>query len=60
MILLAKIISWTSLVGLTVPSLMFASGRMELDQVKTLMTIASVIWFVTASAYMWKSDVDKT
>ena len=52
----AKIISWISLAVLTVPSLMFASGRLELDQVKTLMMIATIIWFVTASAWMWKSD----
>lgn len=52
----AKIISWVSLAVLTVPSLMFAFGRMELDQVKTLMMAATIIWFVSASAWMWKSD----
>ena len=52
----AKIISWISLAVLTVPSLMLAFGRLELDQVKTLMMIATIIWFVTASAWMWKND----
>ncbi len=51
-----KIISILSLGLLTVPSLFFLSGSMELDRVKALMLLATLIWFVTAGSYMWGSD----
>ena len=56
MILIAKIISWLSLIALIVPSIMFLAGRMELDQVKKLMLIATVVWFVTATMWMWPKE----
>ena len=54
--LFAKITSWISLGALVVPALFFLNGRATLDQVKTIMLIATVIWFVTASLWMWRSD----
>ena len=52
----AQIISWCSLILLTVPSLLFLTGRMELSQVKNLMFAATIIWFVSASLWMWNSN----
>ncbi len=52
---IAQIVSWLSLVALTVPSILYlAGGRMELDTVKNIMLIASLVWFLSATPWMWK------
>ena len=56
MILIAKIISWISLIALIVPSIMFLAGRIELPQVKSMMLIATVVWFVSAYLWMWHKE----
>lgn len=56
MILAAKIISWISLIALIVPSILFLAGRMELDQVKMVMLISTIVWFVTAATWMWRKE----
>jgi hypothetical protein len=48
------IISVLSLVVLTVPSILFLAGRMELDTVKWVMLAATVVWFAAATPWMWK------
>jgi len=53
--LIARIISPLALVVLVVPPLLFLADRMELDQVKLLMSIATVAWFVTATLWMGNS-----
>lgn len=53
MILTAKIISWLSLIAVIAPSIMFMAGRMELPQVKNVMLIATIVWFVSAYFWMW-------
>jgi uncharacterized membrane protein len=55
--LFVKILSWVSLVGLVVPAILYLMGRMELDQVKYVMLIMTIIWFILASLWMWKNDV---
>ncbi len=56
MVLVVKLISWISLVALIVPAIAFLAGSMELDQVKTIMLISTVIWFVTAAMWMWGKE----
>jgi hypothetical protein len=51
--LIARVISWISLILLTGSVLLLLAGRMELDQVKLLMMISTVSWFITAT--MWLS-----
>jgi hypothetical protein len=52
--LAAQIVSWISLVVLMVPVLLYLAGQMSsLDRVKMIMTISSIVWFVTASVWMW-------
>lgn len=52
--LAAQIISWISLVVLMVPVLLYLAGQVSsLDQVKWIMNMASIVWFVTASIWMW-------
>ena len=48
------VISVLSLVVLIVPSILFLAGRMDLDTVKWVMLAATVIWFVTATPWLWK------
>lgn len=52
--LIFQIISWLSLILLTAPAILFLTGRTDLDTVKKLMIAASIIWFVSASLWMWK------
>ena len=51
---IAQIISWLSLVALTVPSILYLAGSMDLDTVKRIMLVASLIWFLSATPWMWK------
>ncbi|MBC8481775.1 MAG: hypothetical protein H8D47_03825 [Planctomycetes bacterium] len=46
-----RIISWISLAILIAPALLFLFGKIELDQVKIIMLIATVAWFITATAW---------
>jgi hypothetical protein len=51
-----QIISVAALIVLTVPSIVFLAGRLELGQVKWIMLVASIVWFVTATPWMWKDN----
>lgn len=53
---IAKFISWASLLVLIVPALCFLADVGNLPQIKTVMLASTVIWFITAPMYMWKSD----
>ena len=53
---MAKYIALVSLVLLIVPSAMFLADRMELQTVKTVMLIATIIWFIFATVWMWKNN----
>jgi len=53
-----QIISLLSLIALTLPSVLFLAGRLELDMIKWLMPLATIVWFVTASLWMWKDNGD--
>jgi hypothetical protein len=54
MVLVVKLISWISLVALIAPAILFLAGRMELDQVKLIMLMATIVWFVSTPLWMWK------
>ena len=51
-----QIVSLLALVALTLPSIMFLTGRMELNTVKWLMILATFVWFVAATPWMWKDN----
>jgi hypothetical protein len=51
-----KIISLLALIALTLPSVIFLAGKLELDRVKWLMLLATIVWFVTATGWMWKDN----
>lgn len=54
--LILQIVSLLSLVAVVLPSILFLAGRLELDTVKWLMLLATIVWFVTASMWMWKDN----
>jgi hypothetical protein len=51
-----QIVSLLALIALTLPSIMFLAGRMDLDTVKWIMLLATIVWFVTATPWMWKDN----
>ena len=51
-----QIISLLALLALTLPSVIFLAGRMELPTAKWLMLLATVVWFVAATPWMWKDN----
>ena len=49
-----SIISYASLALLTVPALLYLTGKIPLDSLKLLMLIATILWFVTTPLWMEK------
>ena len=52
MVLVVKVISWISLVAIIAPAILFMAGRMELEQVKLIMLISTITWFIAAAISM--------
>ncbi len=51
---LTIVIAVLSLVVLMLPSILFLAGRMQLDTVKWIMNLATVLWFVAGTPWLWK------
>ncbi len=51
-----QFISLLALIALTLPSVNFLAGKMELNMVKWFMLLATIVWFVTATGWMWKDN----
>ncbi|WP_158279857.1 hypothetical protein [Coraliomargarita sinensis] len=49
-----SIISFAALALLTVPSVLYLSGVLELESMKLLMLIATVLWYVVTPLWMEK------
>ena len=56
MLPILKIVSLLALIALILPSILFLAGRIELDSTKLFMLAASIVWFVTATPWMWKDN----
>lgn len=48
------VVAVLSLVLLTAPAILFLAGRMQLDTAKWVMLAATIIWFATATPWLWK------
>lgn len=48
------IVSVLSLVVLMLPSILFLAGCMDLGTTKLVMLLATIVWFVAATPWMWK------
>ena len=55
---IAKPVSLLSLVVLILPSFLFLIGRIGFDSVKWIMLVATIVWFVSASLWMWDGDTE--
>ena len=51
-----KIVSLLALIALTLPSILFLAGRLELNTVKWVMILATIVWFVVVTPSMWKNN----
>ena len=51
-----RLIGYIGIVVLIVPSILFLAGRMELDQVKTIMIVATIVWFGASAILVWNLD----
>ena len=51
-----QFVSLLALLALTLPSVLFLAGRMELDKVKWIMLLATIVWFAAATPWMWKDN----
>ena len=51
--LIAKIVALMLLLSLTLPSVLYLAGKMNLDTVKPIMILATIGWFISASYWMW-------
>ncbi len=54
--LVLQIISCIALAMTVLPSLVYFSGNMELERVKWLLILASVVWFVVTPFWMDKKE----
>jgi len=54
--LVLQIISWIALAMTVIPSIVYFSGNMDLDRVKWLLVLATVVWFVVTPFWMDKKE----
>jgi hypothetical protein len=54
--LVLQIISWIALAMTVLPSIVYFSGNMELERVKWLLILATVVWFVVTPFWMGKKE----
>ncbi len=54
--LILQIISLAALIALTLPSIIFLAGGIELNMTKWIMLLATIVWFATAAPWMWKEN----
>lgn len=48
----ARLVSWLALAGTILPPLLFFVDRMDLDQAKLWMLVATVAWFAATPVWM--------
>ena len=53
---LIQLTGYISIIVLIVPSMLYLGGRMELDQVKTIMIVATIVWFGSSAILAWNLD----
>jgi len=52
-------LSWLALAGTLLPAVLFYLGKLDLDQVKLSMLVATVVWFLATSLWMGREPKDK-
>ncbi len=54
--ILIELIGYISIVVLILPSMLYLGGKMDLDQVKAVMIVATIVWFGTNIVLAWNLD----
>ena len=54
--ILIKLAAYLSIVALILPSILYLSNKMELDRVKAIMLVATVVWFGLSTILAWNLD----
>jgi purine-cytosine permease-like protein len=57
---ISQLVSWISLGVLTLLGILFLAGSIGLDQVKWLAVIVTIVWFASASLWMWKDNGEES
>lgn len=52
----AKYFALLMLLVLIAPSMLYLADKMTLDTAKTVMLIATILWFIPAAYWMWPED----
>jgi hypothetical protein len=53
----SQLLSWVALAGIVVPGILFINGSVDLDRVKYVMLISTLVWFVATP--LWMGVLDK-
>ena len=53
---IVQVISWLALAVTILPSVVFLSGKVDLDHVKVAMLVATVVWFVVTPLWMGRKE----
>lgn len=53
---LSKYFALLMLLALIAPSILYLAGKMILPTVKTVMLLATILWFAAATVWMWKEQ----
>ncbi|WPJ97291.1 hypothetical protein SH580_06165 [Coraliomargarita algicola] len=53
---ICKPISWISLLLIIIPPFLYFSNTIGEDLLKSLLAVGTLVWFVTASLWMWNSE----
>ncbi|MEJ2647123.1 MAG: hypothetical protein P8016_01785 [Sedimentisphaerales bacterium] len=54
--IIVKIVAYIGIVVLVAPSIFYLAGKMELETVKKLMVIATILWFGASAFQVWYLD----
>lgn len=54
--LLAKILSIITLIATVLLPVLFLTGVLNLDSVKTGLWILTIVWFIAAAIWMWERN----
>lgn len=52
---LLQVISWLSLAGTQLPSVLYLAGRMSLDQSIFWFNVATIVWFAATPLWMGRA-----
>ena len=55
-----QVLSWLSLAGTVLPSMLFFGDVLSLDQAKLATLIATIVWFVATPVWMGRPKPDAT